>query len=130
MLSLDGTAIHTDSPVPLSALVAAVALLIISGSLLPAPKTSGGPGDGSFHETDVMRSIALQAGVPEEAILIDREGGNTAATAANVAQFSTSHGIHKILAVSHFYHLPCIHRFTRHRPGSTRPPAPWPPRTS
>ncbi len=65
---------------------------------------SGGPGDGAFHETDVMRTLAIQAGVPEEDIFLDREGLNTRATLENARAF----GAERMLAVSHFYHLPRI----------------------
>ncbi len=64
---------------------------------------SGGPGDGPFHETDVMRALALQRGVPDAAIVLDRDGLNTRATLENAKQ---THG--RLLAVSHFYHLPRI----------------------
>ncbi|MEI6235878.1 MAG: YdcF family protein [Planctomycetota bacterium] len=71
---------------------------------------SGGPGDGEIHETDVMRSLALQWGVRSEDIILDREGINTRATLANARNLlAGSVGPHRrILAVSHFYHLPRI----------------------
>lgn len=69
---------------------------------------SGGPGDGAFHETDVMRRIAIDQGVAEEQILIDRDGLNTHASIVNAAAISKEQGIHRVLAVSHFYHLPRV----------------------
>ncbi len=69
---------------------------------------SGGPGDGAFHETDVMRRIALEQGVPGDRILIDRDGLNTHASIVNAATISREHGIRRLLAVSHFYHLPRV----------------------
>jgi len=69
---------------------------------------SGGPGDGEFHETDTMRRLALEAGVPDEAILIDRDGLNTKASVRNASEMMKSQGMHSLLAVSHFYHLPRI----------------------
>jgi len=69
---------------------------------------SGGPGDGAFHETDVMHRIALEQGVPGDRILIDRDGLNTHASIVNAATISREHGIRRLLAVSHFYHLPRV----------------------
>lgn len=69
---------------------------------------SGGSGDGNLHETDVMRRVALEAGVPESALILDRDGVNTRATLANTRLIAEHRGFHRVLAVSHFYHLPRI----------------------
>jgi uncharacterized SAM-binding protein YcdF (DUF218 family) len=69
---------------------------------------SGGPGDGAVHETECMRRIALDMGVPEDAIALDPDGVNTAATVANTTSAVLGRGARRILAVSHFYHLPRI----------------------
>lgn len=69
---------------------------------------SGGPGDGAVHETDVMRALAMRLGVPSEAIILDREGLNTRATIAQTREIAGRLGAQRILAVSHFYHLPRI----------------------
>lgn len=66
--------------------------------LAPKLLLSGGPGDGAVHETDAMRRLALNAGVPDSAIEIDRDGIDTAATVRHT-------GPGRVLAVSHFYHL-------------------------
>jgi uncharacterized SAM-binding protein YcdF (DUF218 family) len=55
-----------------------------------------------------MRRLALEAGVPDEAIIIDLEGLNTTASVRNVSEILKSRGLHSLLAVSHFYHLPRI----------------------
>lgn len=70
--------------------------------LAPQLIFSGGPGDGAIHETDTMRTLALQRGVPDAAIIIDRDGLNTRATIDNLPPDRA------YLAVSHFYHLPRI----------------------
>lgn len=62
---------------------------------------SGGPGDGATHETGAMRALARREGVPDEAIVVDRDGVNTQATVDNSPPG-------RLLAVSHFYHLPRI----------------------
>jgi len=77
---------------------------------------SGGPGDGAFHETDTMRQMALDAGVPANAIMVDREGLNTDATVINTAAFFDADHTPRVLAVSHGYHLPRV-KLTYQRAG-------------
>ncbi len=67
---------------------------------------SGGPGDGEYHETDVMRRIALESGVPADAIRVDRGGVNSRATCENVAAILAPERSRRVLVVSHAYHLP------------------------
>ena len=69
---------------------------------------SGGPGDGDVHETEAMRAMALKLGVPAQAIILDTAGLNTRATVTNTCSMFKDHGIRRVLAVSHFYHLPRI----------------------
>lgn len=69
---------------------------------------SGGPGDGDVHETEGMRAMALELGVPAQAITLDVDGLNTSATVSNTCAMFQDLGIRRVLAVSHFYHLPQI----------------------
>ena len=69
---------------------------------------SGGPG-----EPQLMRNYAMHHGIPPGAIIEDSAGVNTEATVRNAVEIS--HG--RILAVSHFYHLPRI-KMTFQRYGS------------
>lgn len=73
-----------------------------------APKLflSGGPGDGATHETDAMRALAIEEGVPAGEIVIDRDGLNTLATIRHAPPG-------RLLVVSHFYHLPRIKMLAR-----------------
>ena len=79
---------------------------------------SGGPGDGPVHETESMRRLARQLGVPDDAILLDRAGLNTRATVRNAESLlraaRPSRPV-RVLAVSHGYHLPRVKMcFRRH----------------
>ncbi|HYF52497.1 MAG TPA: YdcF family protein [Planctomycetota bacterium] len=74
--------------------------------LAPVLIFSGGPGDGAVHETESMRRLAMELGVPDAAIRLDPQGLNTRATARNCVEMLT--GKTRILAVSHFYHLPRV----------------------
>jgi hypothetical protein len=69
--------------------------------LAPLVVMSGGAGDGAVHETEAMRDLALGLGVPAEAIRLDRLGTSTRETVRRSPRG-------RILAVSHFYHLPRI----------------------
>jgi vancomycin permeability regulator SanA len=69
---------------------------------------SGGPGDANIHETEAMRTLAIQLGVPPLAILRDQAGVNTRATVKNTCDMFDNLAIDRVLVVSHFYHLPRI----------------------
>ena len=69
---------------------------------------SGGPGDGDVTEPRAMRRLAMQLGVPDEAILLDEHGLNTRATVANTTPMLKRTGMRRVLAVSHYYHLPRV----------------------
>jgi len=75
--------------------------------LAPRILFSGGPGDGAIDEVHAMRQLALQLGVPDSAIQLDPQGLNTAATVHNTPMFGAS-ALPRVLAVSHFYHLPRV----------------------
>jgi uncharacterized SAM-binding protein YcdF (DUF218 family) len=71
---------------------------------------SGGPGPGATHETQAMRKLALDAGVPASDIFLDPEGVSTWATARNTSKYveARTKAPSKIFAVSHGYHLPRV----------------------
>jgi vancomycin permeability regulator SanA len=71
---------------------------------------SGGPSEqGLQHETEVMRRLALEAGLPGSAIWLDPAGEDTQATVRNTVAMLRARGLRRVLVVSHFYHLPRIH---------------------
>lgn len=69
---------------------------------------SGGPGDGPVHETESMRRLAAQNGVDEKDILYDLEGLSTEETVRNTIPMFDERKLGRVIAVSHFYHLPRI----------------------
>ena len=79
--------------------------------LAPVIVMSGGPVDGSMHETQVMADYAVSLGVPREAIVLDRFGYDTQASAEHLPEALCSPGRQRplrVLAVSHDYHLPRV----------------------
>ena len=81
-----------------------------------APKLilSGGPGDGAIDEPEAMRRMAMSLGVREADLILDSQGLNTHATVANTGSLLEKLGLHRILAVSHFYHLPRVKMAFQH----------------
>jgi len=69
---------------------------------------TGGIEPSGVDETIVMRDLAVQLGVASSAIILDPEGDNTSASVANTVRLFRDHGLHRILAVSQWYHLPRI----------------------
>jgi vancomycin permeability regulator SanA len=84
--------------------------------LAPRLVFSGGPGAGSVHETEAMRRLAIELGVRDSDIVLDRQGLDTQATVRNTSELFARMGVRRVLAVSHFYHLPRI-KLTYHREG-------------
>ena len=74
--------------------------------LVPRLLMTGGidPGHG-LSEPQVMRRLAVEAGVPESAIWLDEEGVNTRASARSCAARLEAEGLESALLVSHGYHL-------------------------
>lgn len=69
---------------------------------------SGGPGDGPVHETAAMQREAVRLGVPAADILLDPAGVNTRETVRHTIPMFRALGATRVLAVSHFYHLPRV----------------------
>jgi uncharacterized SAM-binding protein YcdF (DUF218 family) len=69
---------------------------------------SGGPGDGPVYEAQAMRDYAVRRGVPARHIVLDLGGVDTRATVRNTAVLFRQHHLHRVIAVSHFYHLPRV----------------------
>lgn len=69
---------------------------------------SGGPGDGEIHETEAMRRFAVESGVPARHIRKDLKGLNTRRTVANTVAYFQRRKVRRVLAVSHYFHLPRI----------------------
>jgi len=69
---------------------------------------SGGKGDGRITEAEAMRNYALKHGVRAEDIFIDNQGVNTEATVRNTTPLFEQWHAKRVLAVSHFYHLPRV----------------------
>ena len=69
---------------------------------------SGAVGESGYNEALVMRDMAVEAGVPARAIVIDSSGVNTDATVQHTIVFFGGRDWRRVLAVSQGYHLPRV----------------------
>lgn len=67
---------------------------------------SGGVGKEGHSEGHAMADYLVQQGVPSEALIIDPNGNDTRATAANSACLVRAHGLTTAIAVSQYFHVP------------------------
>jgi uncharacterized SAM-binding protein YcdF (DUF218 family) len=66
---------------------------------------SGATWDGSHSNADVMRSLALEDGIPDSAILVDPHGDDTYGNAIYTRDLMLSHGLKSAILVTSPYHL-------------------------
>ena len=59
----------------------------------------------ALKETDVMKALAISMGVPETALLVEHEAGNTFENVVFTHHMLQEHGWHKALLVSSPYHM-------------------------
>jgi len=71
----------------------------------PLVFVSGGLGYEGHEEAVVMRQYLLDAGVPDSAIVVDRDGYDSYRTARNAAMFMSGHGLTRALIVSQYFHI-------------------------
>ena len=75
---------------------------------------TGGYGDGArFSESQVARSYALRAGVPEEAILIETLSRTTWQNLARSRDLLSDHGLQRVIVVSDPLHMARALRLSR-----------------
>ena len=108
-----GARVYADgTPSPLLADRIAAGVDLYRAGLVPILVMSGGDGADGWNEADVMRDRAVAAGVPSEAILVDRTGLNTDATVEHTIALllpsAAPHAELRLIAVSQAYHLPRI----------------------
>jgi uncharacterized SAM-binding protein YcdF (DUF218 family) len=81
------------------------ALALYQDGRVPRIIVSGGQDRGSAPEAEVMKRYLVERGVPADAVIEDRGGINTYATARFVADHMQAGGLRSVVAVSQYYHL-------------------------
>jgi uncharacterized SAM-binding protein YcdF (DUF218 family) len=83
--------------------------------MAPVVITTGGSGlDPDFSEGGVGRSYLLRRGVPEQALIEETQGSDTAQSAERVANIMRANGMHSCIAVSDAYHVFRIRALLNH----------------
>lgn len=90
--------------------VATGVALYKSGRCRTLVMTGGIDPNHGHSEAAIMRQLAIDAGVPAEAILLDERGVNTQASVDNLHSLLANRRLATCLMVSHDYHLPRIKR--------------------
>src|SRR5438309_4886509 len=74
--------------------------------MAPVVITTGGSAqDPDFSEGGVGRDYLLRRGVPEQALIAETQGSDTAQSAARVANIMRTNGMRSCIAVSDAYHV-------------------------
>lgn len=74
--------------------------------MAPVVITTGGAGqDPEFSEGGVGRDYLLHRGVPEQALIAETQGSDTAQSAARIANIMRENGMRSCIAVSDAYHV-------------------------
>jgi uncharacterized SAM-binding protein YcdF (DUF218 family) len=83
--------------------------------MAPVVITTGGSGlDRDFSEGGVGRDYLLRRGVPEQALIAETQGSDTAQSAARVANIMRTNGMRSCIAVSDAYHVFRIRALLEH----------------
>jgi uncharacterized SAM-binding protein YcdF (DUF218 family) len=83
--------------------------------MAPVVLTTGGSAqDPEFSEGGVGRDYLLRRGVPEQALIAETQGSDTAQSAARVANIMRANGMRDCIAVSDVYHVFRIRALLEH----------------
>jgi uncharacterized SAM-binding protein YcdF (DUF218 family) len=83
--------------------------------MAPVVITTGGSAqDPEFSEGGVGRDYLLRRGVPEQALIAETQGSDTAQSAARVANIMRANGMRSCIAVSDAYHVFRIRALLEH----------------
>jgi uncharacterized SAM-binding protein YcdF (DUF218 family) len=84
--------------------------------MAPVVITTGGAAqDPEFSEGGVGRDYLLRRGVPEQALIAETQGSDTAQSAVRVANIMHVNGMHSCIAVSDAYHVFRIRALLEHQ---------------
>jgi uncharacterized SAM-binding protein YcdF (DUF218 family) len=76
--------------------------------------TGGAAADPTFSEGGVGKDYLRKRGVPENALIAETQGSDTAESAQRVAVIMRANGLHSCVAVSDAYHVFRVRKFLEH----------------
>ncbi len=88
--------------------------LFLQGMAPVVITTGGSAQDPEFSEGGVGRDYLLRRGVPEQALIAETQGSDTAQSAARVANIMRANGMRSCIAVSDAYHVFRIRALLEH----------------
>ncbi len=74
-------------------------------SIAPLIIVTGAVGIEGFDEAKVMKEYLVQKGIPENAIIVDSQGGDTFASSKNTKKILEEKNLDSVLVVSSYYHI-------------------------
>ncbi len=101
----------TGRPSPLLGDRLRTGIELYQDGLVPRLVMSGGDGSDGFNEARVMAQLAIDAGVPPEAVLIDPAGNTTELTVRHTLELLAGAGVPQlqtVIVVSQAHHLPRV----------------------
>ncbi len=129
-----GAAEYSGRPSPVYRARLDHAFELYQRGLAPLVITTGGSGeDPSYSEGGVGRDYLMRRGIPENGLIAETQGADTAQSAERVGVILRTNGLHTCIAVSDEYHVFRIQKLLEHegvqvyvapRPGS-RPHSGW-----
>src|ERR1700758_712091 len=88
---------------------------LFANGMAPVVVTTGGAGqDPEFSEGGVGRDYLSRRGVPEQALIAETQGSDTATSAERVANIMRANGMRRCIAVSDAYHVFRIRALLEH----------------
>ncbi|MBZ5616848.1 MAG: YdcF family protein [Acidobacteriia bacterium] len=115
VIAIFGAAEYAGRPSPVYRARLDHAYELFEKGMAPVVITTGGAAqDPDFSEGGVGRDYLLRRGVPEQALIAETQGADTAQSAARVANIMRANGMHSCIAVSDAYHVFRIRALLEH----------------
>ncbi len=115
VIAVFGAAEYAGRPSPVYRARLDHAYDLFQRGMAPVVITTGGSAqDPEFSEGGVGRDYLLRRGVPEQALIAETQGSDTAQSAARVANIMRANGMHSCIAVSDAYHVFRIRALLEH----------------
>ena len=115
VIAIFGAAEYAGRPSPVYRARLDHGYALFQKGMAPVVITTGGAAqDPDFSEGGVGRDYLLRRGIPEQALIAETQGSDTAQSAARVANIMRANGMHRCIAVSDAYHVFRIRALLEH----------------
>jgi uncharacterized SAM-binding protein YcdF (DUF218 family) len=115
VIAVFGAAEYAGRPSPVYRARLDHAYKLFQQGMAPVVITTGGAAlDPEFSEGGVGRDYLLRRGIPEQALIAETQGSDTAQSAARVANIMRANGMRSCIAVSDAYHVFRIRALLEH----------------